>query len=113
MTGDPNCMVRVSLTNNIQLTTKFEMKMDDFLKDDGATKFINRLAALLKINDTSRIKIVGVYPGSVNVITFIEPEPVPLSASTTNSNAAQAAAIAQLQSQVNSMISSGTFQQAM
>ncbi len=41
------------------------MNIDDFFRDDGVTKFINRMCALLKINDTSRVKIVGIYTGSV------------------------------------------------
>lgn len=73
VTGDPSCKVRVTLTNSIQLTTKFDMNIDDFYKDDGVTKFINRLCALLKITDTSRVKVVGVWAGSVNIVTNIEP----------------------------------------
>lgn len=73
VTGHPACKVRVSLTNSIQLTARFDMNINDFFRDDGVTRFINRMAALLKINDTSRIKVVGVYQGSVEVVTFIEP----------------------------------------
>lgn len=61
------------MTNSIQLTTKFDMNIDDFYKDDGVTKFINRLCALLQITDTSRVKVVGVWSGSVNVVANIEP----------------------------------------
>lgn len=49
------------------------MNINQFFADDGVTKFINRMAALLQINDTSRIKVVGVYAGSVVVQTYIEP----------------------------------------
>jgi len=49
------------------------MNIDDFYKDDGVTKFINRLCALLQITDTSRVKVVGVWSGSVNVVANIEP----------------------------------------
>ncbi len=94
ITGDPNCLVRVSLTNSIQLTARFEMNINDFFKDDGVTRFINRMAALLRINDTSRIKVVGIYQGSVEVVTYIEPVPVPLTTSTVDQNSAQAAAVA-------------------
>jgi hypothetical protein len=34
---------------------------------DGKTKFIDRMAALLGITDRSRIKVVGIYRGSVNI----------------------------------------------
>lgn len=49
------------------------MNIDDFYKNDGATKFIDRLCALLQITDTSRVKVVGVWTGSVNIVTNIEP----------------------------------------
>ncbi len=35
VTGDPNCKVRVTLTNSIQLTAKFDMNIDDFYKNDA------------------------------------------------------------------------------
>jgi hypothetical protein len=109
VTGDPNCLVRVSLTNSIQLTARFEMNINDFFRDDGVTKFINRMAALLKINDTSRIKVVGVYQGSVEVVTYIEPAPVPLAASTVNQNVAQQTAISEIQAVVSAVINNGQF----
>jgi len=71
-------LVRVSLTNTIQLTARFDMPITDFFKDDGVTRFINRMCALLKINDTSRVKVVGVYSGSTIVQTYIENAVVPL-----------------------------------
>jgi hypothetical protein len=85
------------------------MNIDDFFKDDGVTKFINRMAALLKINDMSRIKVVGVYQGSVEVVTFIEPEPVPLTSSTVDQNVAQQAAVTDIQTAVSNAINSGQF----
>jgi len=54
------------------------MPITDFFKDDGVTRFINRMCALLKINDTSRVKVVGVYSGSTIVQTYIENAVVPL-----------------------------------
>lgn len=47
------------------------MNIDDFFRDDGVTKFINRMLALLSINDTSRVKVVGVYTGSVQIVSII------------------------------------------
>jgi hypothetical protein len=58
------------------------MNIDDFYKDDGITKFVNRMCALLNIVDTSRVKVVGVYNGSVTVITAIEPVVSALGSST-------------------------------
>lgn len=109
MTGDPNCKVRVSLTNSIQLTARFAMNIDDFFRDDGVTKFINRMCALLSINDTSRIKIVGVYAGSVNIVSFVLPPPIPLDSSTVNMNAAQLAEITSIQATLNNAINDGSF----
>ena len=82
VTGDPTCRVRVSLTNSIQLTARFAMNINDFFRDDGQTRFINRMCALLSINDTSRVKIVGIYTGSVQIITIISPPAIPLEQST-------------------------------
>jgi hypothetical protein len=53
------------------------MSITDFYNNDGQTQFINRMAALLQITDYSRIKIVGVYAGSVIISTFIDAAPVP------------------------------------
>jgi hypothetical protein len=64
ITGDLNCQVRVTLTNSIQLTTRFAMDIATFFNIDGQTKFIDRIAALLGISDVSRIKVVGVFTGS-------------------------------------------------
>ena len=72
VTGDINCMVRVSLTNSIQLTARFSMSIDEFYDMDGETKFIDRMCAVLKVTDTSRLKIVGIYEGSVIIQSFLE-----------------------------------------
>lgn len=71
VTGDPKCLVRVTLTNSIQLTAKLDMSIDDFYKNDGVTLFIDRMCAVLGITDTSRVKVVGVYTGSVNIVSLI------------------------------------------
>ena len=72
LTGAADCRPRISLTNNIQLTMKFEMSIDDFFNIGGETIFIDRMAAALGIQDQSRIKVVGVYNGSVDVDAVIE-----------------------------------------
>ena len=61
------------MTNTIQLTTKFDMDISKFYSEDGVTKFIDRMCALLGITDTSRVKVVGVYEGSVELVVHIEP----------------------------------------
>ncbi len=113
VTGDPNCKVRVTLTNSIQLTARFAMNIDDFFNEDGVTKFINRMCALLQINDTSRVKVVGIYTGSVNIVTMIDAQPVPLSSSTTDVNSAQVLAVAAIQTTLNNAINDGSFSSTM
>lgn len=71
VTGDASCKVRVTLTGSIQLTAKFDMPIADFFKNDGLTRFIDRMCALFNIVDKSRVKVVGVIEGSVEVITII------------------------------------------
>jgi hypothetical protein len=73
LTGHKDCQLRITLTNSIQLTTRFEMDINDFYDIDGETKFIDRMCALLGIDDTSRLKIVSIREGSVEITTFIEP----------------------------------------
>lgn len=72
MTGHKDCQVRVSLTNSIQLTARFSMDINDFFNIDGETKFIDRMCALLNVTDTSRLKIVGVFTGSVVIRAYLE-----------------------------------------
>ena len=47
------------------------MTIDDFLGNSGETQFIDRMAAALSITQ-DRIRIVGVYTGSVVVESQIE-----------------------------------------
>jgi hypothetical protein len=73
VTGHPQCTVRVSLLNSVQLTARFAVSIDDFFRSDGAAKFVNKMCALLKIKDLSRVKIVGIYTGSVQIVAIVEP----------------------------------------
>ncbi len=113
VTGDPNCRVRVTLTNSIQLTARFAMNIDDFFRDDGQTRFINRMCALLSINDTSRVKIVGVYTGSIQIVSIITPPAIPLSQSTQVDPIAQYALVAEMQDKLNELVENGTFKNEM
>ena len=70
--SNPGCRPRLTITNSIQLTAKFTMSIDDFYQMDGKTQFIDRMAALLGLTDRSRIKVVGVYRGSVIVESFVD-----------------------------------------
>lgn len=52
--------------------------MTDFFNNaNSITNFINNLAALLQIQDTSRIKVVGVHQGSTIVTTAVTPSSNP------------------------------------
>jgi hypothetical protein len=76
VTEDSGCLVKIFLTDSIRLTTHFAMNISEFFSNSVATSFINNLCALLKIKDTSRVKIVGIYAGSIAITTFIESEKV-------------------------------------
>jgi hypothetical protein len=45
--------------------------MSSFFNSDGVTKFIDRICAFLNINDKSRLKVVGVSPGSTVINAFV------------------------------------------
>ena len=85
ITADANCQVRITLTNSIQLNARLQMDINQFFNLDGITLFRDRMCAVLGINDTSRLKIVGVYKGSVDITAFIEESPT-----TTTANASSA-----------------------
>ena len=73
LTEDPNCVVVISLSDSIQLTTHFAMNASDFFSDTVMSSFISNLCALLNIQDQSRVKVVGVYAGSAIVDVYIAP----------------------------------------
>ena len=76
MTGS-NCRVRISLTDSVQLTLHFAMKLADFYKKDGQTRLIDRVCALFNIKDQSRVKVVSIYTGSVLVTVMINAPVIP------------------------------------
>lgn len=71
VTEDLNCLVEISLTDTIQLTTHFAMNASDFFTNSAQSTFLSNLCALLGITDISRVKIVGVVSGSTVVTTTI------------------------------------------
>jgi len=71
VTEDPNCVVTITLSDSIQLTTHFAMNASDFFSDTVMSGFISNLCALLNIQDQSRVKVVGVYAGSAIVDVYI------------------------------------------
>lgn len=66
-----NCMVRVTLTNSVQLTLRFSMNINDFYSANGPTRLIDRMCAILQITDQSKVKIVGIYTGSTIIVMSI------------------------------------------
>ena len=72
ITGAKDCQVRVSLTNSIQLNARIDMDINLFFASDGQTKFIDRMCAVLGITDTSRVKIVAIFSGSVDIVATID-----------------------------------------
>lgn len=108
VTADKNCQVRVSLTNSIQLTARFSMDINDFFAQDGQTKFIDRMCAVLGIEDTSRLKIVGIYNGSVIVHAFIdEIRNTTTDNATLNDNSEQKSSINELNLKLGELYASG------
>lgn len=85
VTADKNCQVRVSLTNSIQLTARLDMDINTFYAVSGTTLFIDRVCSVLGITDTSRLKVVAIYNGSVSITAFIDESPT-----TTTSNSTSA-----------------------
>lgn len=71
ITEAADCVAVISLVDSISLTTHFAVDINTFFSGDHLSNFINNLCALLKITDTSRVKVVGVYTGSVIVNTQI------------------------------------------
>ena len=65
-----NCEVTVDFTNSLQLSTHLNIDPEQFFASNGATNFIDRMAALLEIS-TDRIKIVDVRKGSTILVTDI------------------------------------------
>lgn len=72
VTGDPNCMVRVALTNSIQLTAHFTIDINKFYSNNLSTLLIDRMCALFRVVDTSQLKIVGIFAGSTIVTMFLD-----------------------------------------
>lgn len=71
VTGDPSCLVRVRLTSVVQLTMRFAMNINDFFNTGGPTRLVDRMCAIFHISDQSKVKIVGIYSGSVIVVVQI------------------------------------------
>jgi hypothetical protein len=81
------------------------MNINDFFNSNSSlTNFINSLCALLNIVDTSTVKVVGVYSGSVTLVAEITP-PVSTNSSTPS--------LTTTNTVLNAAIASGSFGTAM
>ena len=114
LNGDPDCLPRITVTNSIQLHVKFNMSIAKFFEMDGKTKFIDRVCTLLEIDDYSRVKIVGIYEGSVIIDSFVE-EAVDVSENGTNlTNTTDGAMeMEELNNKLNQLNASGEFNATM
>ena len=70
VTGALDCQVRLSVTNNIQVSARIQTTVQEFFNKGGVTKFVDRMCAFLNIT-TDRLKVVGVFSGSVVVDFFV------------------------------------------
>ena len=61
-----DCNVTIELTDSIQTAVRLNWTMNEFFRDGGTTKFVDRVAASLGIK-VANIKVVSVYQGSVVV----------------------------------------------
>lgn len=68
--GKSNCQVRVRLTSFVQLSARINIEYSQFFTNDGPTTLLTNIAAYLNI-DPGRLKIVGIKPGSVEIILQI------------------------------------------
>jgi hypothetical protein len=66
VTGDMKCQVRVTLTSNVQITSRLMVSMESFFSNGGVATFIDKMCAFLNIT-TDRMKVVGVTSGSTIV----------------------------------------------
>lgn len=103
LTEEPGCLVKISVTDSIQLTTHFSMAPEDFFVDTVMSNFIDNLCALLGIVDQARVKIVGVHSGSAIIDTVIEAE------NSTESSAGADSSMAEISTALTSIINNGTF----
>ena len=60
------CNITIELTDSIQIGVRLNWTMNEFFRDGGTTRFVDRIAASLGIK-VANIKVVSVYQGSVVV----------------------------------------------
>jgi LysM repeat protein len=114
LTEDPDCTAVISVVDSISLTTHFAVDINTFFSSNAISSFINNLCAILKITDTSRVKVVGVYSGSTIVNTVIEAESTTGNTTVSNSSTtSNASSLTEINNLLNSNINSGVFASTM
>ena len=104
LTGDPTCSLYVRITNSIFASARYNISVDDFYANDGKTKFIDRIAAVLGI-PFSTIRVVSVKSGSTIIDFYVDSQHQNNSDSSTLSNAATE--LASIQSALNAAATNG------
>lgn len=67
------------------------MTVSQFFNVDGPNKFIDCMCSVLGITDSSRIKIVSIYTGSVSRVAYIDQEQTTTVDNATNANYSESA----------------------
>lgn len=62
----PDCVVNITPRDAILTSVRLQWTAAEFFSGDGVTTFCQRMAAVLGI-DVSRVKVVAVYEGSLNI----------------------------------------------
>jgi hypothetical protein len=89
------------------------MDINDFFSNNGQTLFIDRMCALLQVNDTSRLKIVGVYNGSVTVVSYLEAPSTNAADGSALTQAQQTASIQATQNLLTQVVADGSLNSAL
>ena len=70
----PNCIVVINPRDAILTSVRLQWTSAEFFNGDGVTTFCQRMASVLGI-DASRVKIVSVYEGSLNIDVQVLSDP--------------------------------------
>ena len=91
----PGCIAVIAARDAILSSVRLQWTAVEFFEGDGVTTFCQRMASVLGI-DASRIKVVSVYEGSLNVNFQILSDPATVTANAVGAVIASQAAITDL-----------------
>jgi hypothetical protein len=91
----PGCIAVIAARDAILSSVRLQWTAVEFFEGDGVTTFCQRMASVLGI-DASRIKVVSVYEGSLNVNFQILSDPATVTANSDGAVVASQAAITDL-----------------